>query len=133
MADRAFRTPQTSGLNFVSFPLTLIGGGSGKAPTLGEGDLFGTFFSQPVFTSTGIFTLTTQDGYPGLVACTLGVMQATAAGTDTVVLGPIPAQNSNGTWTFTFNNFVSGSASDLLAGDRLYLNIVMRNSGSTQG
>lgn len=133
MADRTFRTPQTLGLNFVQIPLTLIGGGSGKAPTLGEGDLGATFLAQPVFTSTGIFTLTTLDPYPGFVSCTLSVMQATAAGTDTVVMGPIPAANSSNTWTFTFNNFVSGSAADLLAGDRLYLNITMRNSGSTQG
>jgi hypothetical protein len=137
--DRAAQFLQTFWPRTHFIPLVLVGAGSGKAPTLGEGDPNGTYFAQPVFTSTGIWSITTLDPYPGFMGLTLGVMQATGAGTLTCQVSPNPAQNTtSGTagttaypaysWTFTFNTFVSGSASDILTGDRLYVHFTMRNS-----
>ena len=144
MAGRTFQFPQVPWPRTVEFPLTLIGAGSGKAPTLGEGDPNATYFAQPVFTSTGIWTVTTLDPYPGFMCYVGGVMQATGACTLQVPqLSPIPAQNTAATtqgttvcpaysWTFTFNVYtlISGteSAYDLLTGDRFYARLTMRNT-----
>lgn len=147
--DRHIQQLKTFWPNTVPIPLTLIGGGSAKAPTLGEGDPNATYFAQPVFTSTGIWTITTLDPYPGFMGYQGGVMQATGAGTLQIPqLSPSPAANTvagtAGTtaypaysWTFTFNVFtvISGTtaAYDLLTGDRFYLTLWMRNTSSGFG
>ena len=127
--DRAFQFPQSPWPRTCIIPITFVGQGSGKAPTLGTGDPNATYFQQPVFTSTGIWTVTTVDPYPvnAVAAVSLGIMQATGAGTLTAQISPIPAQNTTASagfplnsYTFTFNTFVSGSAADILTGDRLY-------------
>ena len=144
--DRANQFVKNFTVNPISIPLTLVGGGSGKAPVLGEGDIGAAYFTQPVFTSTGIWTLTTVDPYPAFQGFTGGFMQATGAGTVQVPqISPIPAQNTVASagvavnsWTFTFNVFLitAGTgggiaAYDMLTGDRFYLTLNFRNSSSS--
>jgi hypothetical protein len=126
--DRYIYTPQTTLLKSIDIPLNLIGQGSGKAPKLGEGDPNATFFSQPVFVSTGIFTLTTLDVYAGLVSVIVDLAAASPAYNSVCVEGPVATQNSNNTWTFTFNNFYTGSAADVLTTDYVRLRFAFRNS-----
>jgi hypothetical protein len=125
MGSRATQIPTSYTLKYKLFPLVLQGAGSGKAPTLKYGDPNGAFFTAPVFVSTGIWTITTVDGWYQHIGCNPTVMQATGAGTLTIQLSPAPAQITTATatnqaycWKFTFNTFVSGGASDMLAGDQ---------------
>jgi hypothetical protein len=134
--DRANYFPQTNVLKAKQMCVSLQGAGSGKAPTLLYGDPNATYFSQPAFVSTGIWTITTLDPYPGWVSIPApGIMQATGAGTLTIQQSPKPSQlttasgsNPVNAWKFTFNTFVSGSLSDMLAGDQASLVFVMSNS-----
>jgi hypothetical protein len=132
--DRANQFVKNFTVNPISIPLTLVGGGAGKAPVLGEGDIGAAYFTQPVFTSTGIWTLTTVDPYPAFQGFTGGFMQALGAGTV-----PVPSAGvAVNSWTFTFNVFLitAGTgggiaAYDMLTGDRFYLTLNFRNSSSS--
>ena len=130
--DRALREfPRTQVIGLSLFPLTLIGGGSGKAPVLGEGDPNGTWFSQPVFTSTGIWSITTKDGFPGVASVGTSICLASpAAGSLIVESGiSVPSTTTPFTCTFTFNVYNSGSLYDLGTTDAARLRFYIRNSG----
>jgi hypothetical protein len=131
MADRAFQTPKTQQLNLIFLPVDLLGQGTGKAPILGPSDPIGAFLQQPVFVSTGVFTITTVDGYPNVATVLHGYAEGTA--TDTVDLqeGPPAFQNANGTWTFTFNLYIGGTLTDVPTTDKVHFMPCMMNTGAT--
>lgn len=131
MADRSFYTPQSSVLQCVFLPVTLLGQGTGNAPILNNGDPNATWFQQPVRTGSGVYTLTTADGYPSTAPCalSLNLVQAVPTASSDVVEGPLPTQNASNQFTFTINVFPSGTSGDLGVGDAVRVLLVMQNSG----
>ena len=118
---------QGSIVKLVQVPLTLQGAGSGNAPTLSTGDPNGTYFSVTAHASTGLVVVTTKDAFVSIPSVQATLCLATPA-VATVCVGPTPTHNSNGTWSFSFNIFVSGSAADLGASDKLFLLFSFQNS-----
>jgi hypothetical protein len=132
MANRAFYTPQCQSHKAVILSVLLLGGGSGGALSLanGNGDPNGTYFST-ARTGTGVYTVTTKDAFPLALGVHASLVLNTAATNVFVVEGPLPTHNSNGTWTFTFNVFEGGSAADLGTTDGLRLTFFLHNSSVT--
>ena len=130
MATRNFPASSFSNiLKGVNLSVALIGGGAGNAPTLGTGDPKATFFSQPVRTGTGIYTITTLDAYPALATCNLEYALVLPSATSNAMLAPLPVQNANNTWTFTINTFTAGAAADMLTTSTVYFSCCMQNTG----
>jgi hypothetical protein len=84
-----------------------------------------------VFISTGVFSITTVDGYPNVATVQSNYAQATP--TDSAVLqeGPIAVHNANGTFTFTFNLYLATTLTDVPVGDVVHLTLSMMNTGAT--
>jgi hypothetical protein len=119
----------TNVLKRVDLFLLLNGRGAGLAPSLSTGDPNGTFFSAPVYVSTGIFTITTQDPYPGPCGFNLEYVLAVASATSDACIAPKPVQNANNTWTFTINCFTAGTLTDMATTSQLSLAVFMQNTG----
>jgi hypothetical protein len=118
------------------FWLTFQGQGSGKAPICINGDPKNTWWNALARTNTGIYTITSVDGYPSHLDFKVFPMQATGAQTVVVQEYPAAVQLTVatatapiGAWTFGFQYSVSGSLADPLVGDFLRMQIVMLNTG----
>ena len=129
MATRNFPSlPQSNILKCVNLYVTLNGNGAGNAPLLGPGDPNGTWFSAPVRTGAGIYTLTTQDAYPAYVSANLEYVLAAASATSCAVVSPKPTQNAAGQWVFTINCFTAGALADPLTTSQVLVNVTMQNT-----
>ena len=135
MADRSFQSPKSNILNEIRYSVLLQGQGAGKAPKLGIGDPSATWFNQPVFVSTGLWTIQTVDGFFAVADVKLSPVQASAAGTLTVFEQSLTAPDSTTTpevnqVTVNVGTFVSGTLADLGTTDYVRLQLVLINSGA---
>lgn len=134
MADRSFHRPDTQGIRHVNlnFSVKLVAG----SPVFVEGDtaasIAGSYLTM-VDTGTGVITVTTVNPYPGFVRVTGSRSMATPTGNAMLTFG-LATQNSNGTWTFTINTWTNAAgtitAADMVAGDIVNVDLVLRNSTS---
>lgn len=131
MATRNFpEFVQTNILKRVDLFCTYVGVGTGTSPpTALSGDPKGAFLAAPVYVNTGIFSVTTVDPYPSVVGYNLEYAVASASATSCAVISPVPAQNANGTWTFTVNCFTAGSLTNPITTSQVSLTIIMANTG----
>lgn len=130
MATRNFpQSPMSNVLKAVSLNVAIVGAGTGNAPVLGSGDPKASFFAQPVRSSTGVFTLTTLDPYPGICGLNLEYCVASPSTSSVCVVAPSPVQNANNTWTFTINAYTGGTLTDPVVGSTLFFTAYMQNTG----
>ena len=130
MATRNFpQSPMSNVLKAVTLNVAIIGAGSGNAPTLSTGDPKASFFSAPVRTGAGVFTLTTIDAYPGICGLNLEYCVASPNTASVCVVAPSPVQNANNTWTFTINAYTANTLTDPVVGSTLFFTAVMQNTG----
>lgn len=133
MADRTFtETPNTQGKRHVWMPIKILCNGTG-APTIGEGDPNGSYFTI-TRTGTGAFTLKTKDPYVALVYFNAGVAAGTQASW-TVSRGQA-TKNADNTFSIPFTIYDAGTPTDLNAGTgagtgSVDVLVVMRNSNQT--
>jgi hypothetical protein len=133
MADRDFAILQTQGNRHVNlnFGVKLVAG----SPVFVEGDtaasITGSYLTL-TDTGVGIIGVTTTNPYLAVVKVT----GSRAMGTPTTNSGwifSLPTQNTNGTWTFTITTWTNAAgthtAADMAAGDIMYVDLVLRNSG----
>lgn len=133
MADREFRPLQTQGRKHVNlnFGVTLASG----VPQFVEGDLAGEAAGSYLTladTDTGVITVTTKDPYLAVVKLTGSRALATPTGNALWDFG-LPTQDSTTKkWSFTINTWTNAagthSAADMVDGDIVYVDLVLRNS-----
>lgn len=91
MANRTWEHARTQGIEHVYLPVTLIGTGSSTAPTLGEGDPGGSYYTISRV-AAGNYLLTTKDSFLAIV-----YKNVSSNGGLNAVFGAA-SQNTNGTW-----------------------------------
>ena len=106
MSDRQYHEPQTQGWRHVYMTLQIIGNGA-SAPSLGEGDPKGTYFTVSR-TTTGTYLLKTKNPFPGSVGVDANIMSATDTNAWSVT-PKLPVQNADHTWSFELVTFEAGT------------------------
>ena len=123
MSGRTYRTPKTQGLEHVYYALMLKGNTvATNPPVLVEGDPNSSFVTV-ARTSTGVYTITTVDGFPG---CLGGIFQM-AGTTATVYESSVPVTTTGNAWTFTLT-VKTTAALEMTAGMNMRCLLMFRNT-----
>lgn len=131
MATRNFLAlSQSNVLKEVRLYCVYTGVGTGtNPPTASAGDPKSAFLAAPVYVSTGVFSVTTVDGFPTApVGFNIEYVLAAASATSCAVISPLPVQNTNGTWTFTINCFTAGTLTNPITTSEVSLTVVFSNT-----
>jgi hypothetical protein len=124
MASRALQPVSWTSIHGSNeFPLVLRGAGA-SAPTFDPGN---TPFFSIVRNSAGNYTLTSKDKWNKCPSYGAWATPAAAGSTKTIGQA-LQVQNANKTWSFTFIWLVSGTPTDIPAGDAANVYIVFSNS-----
>ena len=126
MSSRLYHTSYAQNTVLVDYTMAFLPQGTG-APVLGEGDPNGTYLAV-ARTGVGLYTVTTKDPFPGVVAGSAAFSLATPNATTTYSMNW--AKNTNNTWTFTIQIYSAGAAADIAANaqNQVILYLSFRNS-----
>lgn len=130
MSARLYRSElDSNNTRGVEYCFTLQGAGA-AAPTFLEGDTNGAsagIWTTIARTGVGIYTITTNDPFPGVTGYGFQ-FSSTALNLNANVVGsPNPTQNANNTWTFTINVAIGAVAHELASTEQVSVWLRFRN------
>lgn len=133
MSARLYRSElDSNNTRGVEYCFTIQGNGA-ATPQFLEGDVngggvngAGTYVTI-ARTGVGIYTLTTNDPFPGVTGYGFQFSSTALNLNANVVLSPNPTQNANNTWTFTINVAIGAVAHELAATEQLSCWLRFRN------
>jgi hypothetical protein len=128
MSERKLHSADTQGVKHTDYCFDMISAGA-AAPTLGEGDAAGSYVT-PGRTGVGVYTITSKDPFVAVVATGFQMELTTPAGNWNIIEGPVPTQNTNGSWTVTINTFVGTVATELPAAGLAHIRCWIRYRNS---